>query len=128
MTTLANPQAFFDRVRPLFGGKLSQKQVDVLNAAIAASGADKPNSPIPAEARGLGIEGMIEATIGKEGGYSNHPADKCGPTMWGITERVARKNGYTGDMRNLPRDRKSVETGQRGSVRVALGDSRIIKK
>src|SRR3546814_8078747 len=69
MTTLANPQAFFDRVRPLFGGKLSQKQVDVLNAAIAASGADKPNSPIPAEARGLGIEGMIEATIGKEGGY-----------------------------------------------------------
>src|SRR3546814_3701756 len=94
MTTLANPQAFFDRVRPLFGGKLSQKQVDVLNAAIAASGADKPNSPIPAEARGLGIEGMIEATIGKEGGYSNHPADKGGPTMWGITERVARKNGY----------------------------------
>lgn len=22
--------------------------------------------------------------------------------MWGITEAVARKNGYTGDMRNLP--------------------------
>src|SRR3546814_5226429 len=106
MTTLANPQAFFDRVRPLFGGKLSQKQVDVLNAAIAASGADKPNSPIPAEARGLGIEGMIEATIGKEGGYSNHPADKGGPTMWGITERVARKNGYNGDMRHPPREQE----------------------
>ena len=50
------------------------------------------------------IESMIEATIGKEGGYSNHPADKGGPTMWGITERVARKNGYKGDMRKLPRD------------------------
>src|SRR3546814_1407705 len=48
---------------------------------------------------------MIEATIGKEGGYGNHPADKGGPTMWGITERVARKNGYTGDMRNLPREK-----------------------
>src|SRR3546814_18305690 len=103
MTTLANPQAFFDRVRPLFGGKLSQKQVDVLNAAIAASGADKPNSPIPAEARGLGIEGMIEATIGKEGGYSNHPADNGGPTMWGITERVARKKDQTGEQQDRKR-------------------------
>lgn len=49
------------------------------------------------------IETMIETTIGKEGGYSNHPADRGGPTKWGITERVARRNGYTGDMRDLPR-------------------------
>lgn len=51
------------------------------------------------------IEAMIEATIGKEGGYSNHPSDTGGATMWGITERVARKNGYAGDMRQLPRDK-----------------------
>ena len=50
------------------------------------------------------IEAMIETTIGKEGGYSNHPADRGGPTRWGITERVARVNGYKGDMRNLPRE------------------------
>jgi len=50
------------------------------------------------------IESMIEATIGKEGGYSDHPADTGGPTRWGITEAVARKNGYKGDMRALPRD------------------------
>lgn len=50
------------------------------------------------------IESMIEATIGKEGGYSNHSADRGGPTRWGITEAVARKNGYRGDMRNLPRE------------------------
>ena len=50
------------------------------------------------------IDAMIEATIGKEGGYSNHPADRGGPTNWGITEWVARKNGYKGDMRALPRD------------------------
>lgn len=53
----------------------------------------------------MSIDAMIEATIGKEGGYSNHPADKGGPTKWGITERVARKFGYAGDMRELPRDK-----------------------
>ena len=47
---------------------------------------------------------MIEATIGKEGGYSNHPADRGGPTRWGITEHVARRNGYKGDMHQLPRE------------------------
>ena len=49
------------------------------------------------------IESMIETTIGKEGDYSNHPADRGGPTRWGITEAVARKHGYKGDMRVLPR-------------------------
>lgn len=51
----------------------------------------------------MSIDAMIEATIGKEGGYSNHPADRGGPTRWGVTEAVARKHGYQGDMRNLPR-------------------------
>lgn len=36
-----------------------------------------------------------------EGGYSNHPADKGGATMWGITEAVARSSGYTGAMQAL---------------------------
>lgn len=49
------------------------------------------------------IDAMIEATIGHEGGYSNHPNDTGGATMWGITERVARRNGYAGQMRLLPR-------------------------
>lgn len=51
----------------------------------------------------MSIETMIEATIGKEGGYSNHPADRGGPTRWGMTEAVARANGYKGDMREFPR-------------------------
>lgn len=51
----------------------------------------------------MSIESMIEATIGKEGGYSNHPSDKGGATMWGITELVARRYGYTGAMQQLPR-------------------------
>lgn len=52
----------------------------------------------------MSIESMIEATIGKEGGYVDHPADRGGPTRWGITERVARDNGYRGAMRDLPRE------------------------
>lgn len=50
------------------------------------------------------IESMIDTTIGKEGGYSDHPADRGGPTRWGITQAVARANGYKGDMRSLPRE------------------------
>ncbi len=52
----------------------------------------------------MSIDAMIETTIGKEGGYSNHPSDRGGPTRWGITERVARSNGYSGDMKTLPRE------------------------
>lgn len=40
--------------------------------------------------------------LGNEGGYSNHPSDPGGETMWGVTKRVAVANGYTGPMRDLP--------------------------
>ena len=41
-------------------------------------------------------------TIGIEGGYSDNPNDPGGKTKFGVTERVARKNGYIGDMREMP--------------------------
>jgi len=44
----------------------------------------------------------FERLIGHEGGYSNNPADPGGETMYGVTLRVARKNGYSGAMRHLP--------------------------
>jgi lysozyme family protein len=47
---------------------------------------------------------LIDEVIGREGGYSNHPADRGGPTRWGITEAVARAHGYSGDMRAFPRE------------------------
>ena len=37
----------------------------------------------------LSVDGMIDALIDREGGYVNHPADKGGPTCFGITEAVA---------------------------------------
>ncbi len=49
------------------------------------------------------IAALIDGLIGREGGYSNHPNDRGGPTRWGVTEQVARAHGYAGDMRVLPR-------------------------
>lgn len=49
------------------------------------------------------IEDLVDAVIEREGGYANHPADRGGATCWGITERVARAEGYAGPMRTLPR-------------------------
>lgn len=48
------------------------------------------------------IDRLIEEVIEREGGYVNHPADRGGPTRWGITEAVARRQGYLDDMRHLP--------------------------
>ena len=50
------------------------------------------------------IDQLIDDLITREGGYSNHPADRGGPTRYGITEAVARAYGYTGPMSLLPRD------------------------
>lgn len=37
-----------------------------------------------------------------EGGYSDHPEDKGGKTRFGITEKVARDQGYSGHMKDFP--------------------------
>lgn len=49
------------------------------------------------------IESLIDAVIEREGGFSNHVADRGGATRFGITEAVARAEGYVGDMRIFPR-------------------------
>jgi len=52
----------------------------------------------------MDIELLIEDLIEREGDYTNHSADKDGPTRFGITEAVARAHGYAGAMARLPRD------------------------
>lgn len=52
----------------------------------------------------MSVQSIIDAIVSREGGYTDHPSDKGGPTCWGITEAVARANGYAGDMRTLPRE------------------------
>lgn len=50
----------------------------------------------------MNIDILIDDVIAVEGDYSNHPADRGGPTRWGVTEAVARRHGYAGDMRHFP--------------------------
>jgi lysozyme family protein len=50
------------------------------------------------------VDQLIDALIEREGGFVSNPADKGGPTCFGITEAVARANGYSGAMRQLPRE------------------------
>ncbi len=54
--------------------------------------------------RDTDVDILIDALIEREGGYTNHPADRGGPTRFGITEAVARAHGYAGPMALLPRD------------------------
>jgi lysozyme family protein len=49
------------------------------------------------------VDELIEDIIEREGGYVNHPADRGGATNWGVTEAVARRQGFVGEMRALPR-------------------------
>jgi len=44
-----------------------------------------------------------------EGGYGHHPSDPGGATKYGITEAVARANGYDGAMQDLSlQDAKAI--------------------
>lgn len=50
----------------------------------------------------MNFDTAFHRLLGHEGGYVDHPSDPGGATCWGVTERVARENGYQGAMRDLP--------------------------
>ncbi|WP_267530651.1 glycoside hydrolase family 108 protein [Acinetobacter oleivorans] len=52
----------------------------------------------------MNIEQYLEELIKLEGGYVNNPANRGDATKYGITEAVARTNGFKGNMRDLPLD------------------------
>ncbi len=47
------------------------------------------------------FERAFKHTVGIEGGFVDDPRDSGGATNFGITERVARANGYTGLMPDM---------------------------
>jgi lysozyme family protein len=51
----------------------------------------------------MDIDELIDEVIAREGGFVDHPADRGGPTRWGVKQAVARAAGYGGDMRHYPR-------------------------
>lgn len=70
------------------------------------------NRPAPAPGRsvtpkragvGAAVVAILAGIFALEGGYVNDPVDPGGETNHGITIAVARKHGYTGRMRDLPR-------------------------
>lgn len=52
----------------------------------------------------MNIEQFLNELIQREGGYVNDPTDRGGAAKYGITEAVARANGFKGNMRDLPLD------------------------
>jgi len=49
----------------------------------------------------MSFKKRVEKVIQLEGGYVDHEADRGGATKYGITEKLAKKYGYEGDMKNL---------------------------
>ncbi|NQW94048.1 MAG: glycoside hydrolase family 108 protein [Polaromonas sp.] len=56
----------------------------------------------------MNFDVAFERLLGNEGGYSNNPSDPGGATNWGVTQAVARANGYQGDMRDFTQAQAKV--------------------
>lgn len=52
----------------------------------------------------MNFDTAFHRLLGHEGGFVDHPSDPGGATNWGVTQAVARANGYTGHMRDFPVD------------------------
>lgn len=50
----------------------------------------------------MNYERIIDGILKREAGYVDHPDDRGGPTNYGITQLVARREGYSGPMQELP--------------------------
>lgn len=51
------------------------------------------------------VAAILAAVFAFEGGYVNDPKDPGGETNHGITVAVAREHGYTGPMKDLPKEK-----------------------
>lgn len=51
----------------------------------------------------IDIDTLINQVIARKGAYSDHPADRDGPTRWGIAATVPQPQGYGGAMHHFAR-------------------------
>lgn len=72
---------------------------DLAEASAAPAAPVRTRTP----AGGDPFDHLIDGLIGREGGYVNHPDDRGGETIWGITVQTARRFGYAGAMRSMSR-------------------------
>lgn len=49
----------------------------------------------------MNLSESLSMLLKHEGGYVDHPNDPGGKTKYGITEVVARENGFKGDMKDM---------------------------
>lgn len=52
----------------------------------------------------MNFDQAFHRLLGHEDGFVDHPSDPGGATNWGVTQAVARANGYKGHMRDFPVD------------------------
>lgn len=73
-----------------------------LRAMMGTAEGSEPTGTSREEHKMEAFEKALAHTLGIEGRYDNDPDDRGGETAYGITERVARKHGWTGPMREMP--------------------------
>jgi lysozyme family protein len=70
----------------------------------------------------VSLHSIVDRILQAEGGYVDNPDDSGGPTNFGITQAVARANGYEGDMRELPESLARTIYWKRYITRPRFGD------
>src|SRR3546814_7375856 len=96
--------------------RISDWSSDVCSSDLSTSSSRRRTMTEPAEASarkgalaGLGtlgiiVTGLLTAVGLKAGGYVDHPNDPGGATNHGVTEEVARADGFTPPMKHFPKE------------------------
>ena len=74
------------------------------------------------------VDRLVDALIEREGGYVDHPADKGGPTCFGITEAVARAHGYAGTIANYRSAAETARAADRANAERIAAEQRAINE